>query len=173
MFSHLYSMARCFQSSRDTSTRSWRRTPAACRLGVESLEKRRVMSASPVAAVHTSHPAHVQAAAISDRAVNTESAAHYPVALQSPTTAHDTVRTDDTHTYYKFSLSSPRAITLTLSSVAAGLDLELRNSGGAVLGASTKTTAGSESMTKTLDAGTYYVRITEHCGSTNYTLTLS
>ncbi|WP_374489593.1 pre-peptidase C-terminal domain-containing protein [Zoogloea sp.] len=84
---------------------------------------------------------------------------------------NDYVGSDDTNDYYRFTLDSTRNLSLTLSGLSADADLMLFNSTGGLLRLSNQGGTLSESITYNgLAAGTYFVRIYQFSGSTNYTL---
>jgi len=85
-------------------------------------------------------------------------------------TFHEFVGTADTIDYYKFTVASGGSLNLSMTELRANADLALLNSAGTVLQSSANTGTTSESITRTLTAGTYYVRTT---GSSDTTYTLA
>ena len=80
----------------------------------------------------------------------------------------------DTTDYYGFNLSNHSSLSMTLSGLGANADLELLNSGGEVLQTSAQLGTSSESLFTTLDAGSYYIKVSSNVQtSTNYNLNLS
>ncbi|MCW3089938.1 MAG: Fibronectin type domain protein, partial [Ferruginibacter sp.] len=67
------------------------------------------------------------------------------------------VRGDDD--YYKFTIATDGTITLSLTTLPADYQLALLNSGGTVLQSSTNSGTTSETINRTVVAGTYYARI--------------
>ncbi|MBW4695517.1 MAG: tandem-95 repeat protein [Lyngbya sp. HA4199-MV5] len=75
--------------------------------------------------------------------------------------------------YYQFNLGTPSAVNLTLTNLTANLDVQLVNSSNQVLQRSTLSGTSAETMTSTLAAGTYYVRVYAANGDTSaYALNL-
>jgi hypothetical protein len=62
---------------------------------------------------------------------------------------------------------------LSLTGLSADADVQLLNSSGGVIFSSTAGGTTSESITHQLSAGTYYVRVYQYSGNTNYTLSLT
>ncbi|GBL16486.1 subtilisin E [Microcystis aeruginosa NIES-1211] len=79
----------------------------------------------------------------------------------------------DTNDYYHFSLGTSSNFSLNLTGLSADADVSLLNSSGGVITSSTNRGNSSESITRQLNGGTYYIRVYPHSGSTNYNLTLS
>ncbi len=65
----------------------------------------------------------------------------------------------DVTDYYKFTLSSRKRITFTLNGLSQDADLQLQSSIGSQLVLSENEGTSGETFTRTLDAGTYYVRV--------------
>ncbi|MHB9139519.1 MAG: PPC domain-containing protein, partial [Victivallaceae bacterium] len=66
----------------------------------------------------------------------------------------------DKNDYYKFELGSATGTTLELSGLSSNVNLYLYDNKGKQLAVSAKTGAAAESITKSLAAGTYYVKAT-------------
>ena len=71
----------------------------------------------------------------------------------------DAVGGFDSNDFFKFSLSTRSNVNLALNGLTANLELELLGSTGALIQSSTLTGNASESISRTLDSGTYYVRV--------------
>ncbi|WP_375328542.1 S8 family serine peptidase [Microcystis sp. BLCC-F210] len=91
----------------------------------------------------------------------------------TPTTYSDFVGSTDTNDYYRFSLGTTSNFSLDLTGLSADADVSLLNSNGRVITKSTNGGTSSESITRQLNAGTYYVRVYPYSGSTNYNLSLA
>ncbi|MBD2291820.1 S8 family serine peptidase [Microcystis wesenbergii FACHB-1317] len=91
----------------------------------------------------------------------------------TPTSYSDFVGTTDTNDYYRFSLGTTSDFSLNLTGLSADADVSLLDSNGSVITSSTNGSTSSESITRQLSAGTYYVRVYPYSGSTNYNLSLS
>ncbi|MBB6219029.1 hypothetical protein HNQ80_005207 [Anaerosolibacter carboniphilus] len=81
----------------------------------------------------------------------------------------------DKYDYYKVVLSSSATLTANLSSSSsADLDLYLFDANKTLIASSRKTGSSSESISKTVSAGTYYVRAVFFTGSpASYTLNVT
>lgn len=78
----------------------------------------------------------------------------------------------DTDDYYKFNLLSSASFTATLAPFSADADLFLYNAAGVNLASSVAGSTNTDSFTRSLSAGTYYVRVQGFSSTTNYRLTL-
>ncbi|MBW4471648.1 MAG: tandem-95 repeat protein, partial [Stenomitos rutilans HA7619-LM2] len=75
--------------------------------------------------------------------------------------------------YYQLNVGTPSAVNLTLAGLTANLDVQLVNSSNQVLQSSTLSGTSAETITSTLAAGTYYVRVYAANGGTSaYALNL-
>jgi hypothetical protein len=86
----------------------------------------------------------------------------------------DAVGTSDAYDYYRLSLNVRSQLNLALTGSTAGgdADLYLFNSTGQLLNGSYQN-GSDEAVNQTLNAGTYYVRVTKFIGDTDYILRLS
>jgi YD repeat-containing protein len=82
----------------------------------------------------------------------------------------DAVDKDD---YYRFELPKNSTVDFTLNGLNADANIEILNSAGVVVSSSTTTGMTAENISKTLNAGVYYVRVYRQSGQTNYNLTLT
>jgi hypothetical protein len=71
----------------------------------------------------------------------------------------DWVGKGDKNDYYSFNLSSRSSLNLTVDGLSADANLQLLNSSGYVVSASYNSKKKAESISATLDAGTYYIRV--------------
>ena len=72
----------------------------------------------------------------------------------------DTVnRTTDGRDYFRFTLTRTRSIVVFVSNLSANADLYLEDANGRVLSRSTNGGTNFESLLRTLDAGTYFIRV--------------
>ncbi|GCL46305.1 S8 family serine peptidase [Microcystis aeruginosa] len=108
-----------------------------------------------------------------DNAGNTLATARDITIGATPTTYSDFVGSTDTNDYYRFSLGDTSNFSLDLTGLSADADVSLLNSNGRVITKSTNNNNSSESITRQLNAGTYYVRVYPYRGSTNYNLSLA
>ena len=108
-----------------------------------------------------------------DGAGNTLGAARNISTLSGSRSFQDFVGTIDTNDYYRFNLTQTSNFRLGLTGLGADADVQLLNSSGAVIQGSYGEGSLSESIIRTLNAGTYYVRVYPYSGSTNYSLALS
>ncbi len=86
----------------------------------------------------------------------------------------DWVGSADNDDYYGFNLNTTSDFNLTLNGLSADADVQLQNVNGDIIANSVNVGIKNESITRTLDAGTYYVRVYSYNGSeTSYNLSLS
>lgn len=106
---------------------------------------------------------------------NTLSAARSVTVGSTTSTYRDWVGTTDTNDYYKFTLSNTSNFNLTLNGLSADADVQLLNSSGTQIQASTNSSTAQENISRTnLSAGTYYVRVYPYgTANTNYNLNLT
>ncbi|MER3494099.1 MAG: peptidase [Mastigocladus sp. ERB_26_2] len=71
----------------------------------------------------------------------------------------DWVGKRDKNDYYSFNVSSRSSLNLVVDSLSADANLQLLNSSGAVIAGSYNRKKKAETISTTLDAGTYYVRV--------------
>jgi len=92
----------------------------------------------------------------------------------TPTSIFDFVGATDTQDYWRFTLSGTSDINIGLTGLTADADVQLLNSAGTVIGSSTRGGTNSEDIHfNASPAGTYYVRVFQFSGDTNYNLRLS
>ncbi len=108
-----------------------------------------------------------------DLAGNTLATARAITVGSSTTSYTDWVGSTDTNDYYRFSLANSGNFNLGLTGMTADGDVQLLNSSGSVIASSTNGGTASESITRQLSAGTYYIRVYPYTGSTNYNLAVS
>lgn len=87
----------------------------------------------------------------------------------------DSVSNLDTNDYYRFSLSNRSSFQLKLDGLTANANVQLLNSTGSIIQTSSKTGTAAESISRTLDAGNYYIRVYPSSSriSTSYNLQTS
>jgi serine protease len=85
----------------------------------------------------------------------------------------DWVGSGDSNDYYGFQLNTTSNLKLTLDGLIADADVQLLSFLGGVIASSTNVGNINESISRTLNAGTYYVRVSPYSGDTFYNLTLS
>jgi Calpain family cysteine protease/Bacterial pre-peptidase C-terminal domain len=113
-------------------------------------------------------------AAIADVAGNTLTTANNFGTLNGNKKVTDYVGSIDTNDYYRFSVSDRSSLNLIVNGMSANADVQFLDSNGNVLQSATNTGTTAESISRTLDAGTYYVRVFPVNGvNTNYTLDLT
>ncbi len=91
------------------------------------------------------------------------------------------VGTSDTDDYYRFNLNTNQALSLALTGLSSDADLQLIrdfNSNGIldagdILANSDRSGSSPEFIFRDLAAGTYFARVSQYAGDTNYTLTLT
>ena len=91
-----------------------------------------------------------------------------------PTPINEYVGAGDPSDFYKFKLTGASTLTtIGLTGLSANADLYLLDSHGNTLASSTNGGTTNESISTTLAAGTYYVKVISVSGSTNYALSLT
>ncbi|MBD2269851.1 pre-peptidase C-terminal domain-containing protein [Anabaena sp. FACHB-1391] len=108
-----------------------------------------------------------------DNAGNTTATARAVGALTATQSFSDWVGRSDTNDYYKFNVERQSKFSLSLTGLSADADVQLLNSSGGVISRSTAGGTTSESITRQLSAGTYYVRIYQYSRNTTYSLSLT
>ena len=94
--------------------------------------------------------------------------------LKETRTYSDFVGSTDPNDYYRFDLSAPSNLNIVLNSLGADANLQLFNSSNTLIGSSAQLNNLAESINLSdLTPGTYYVRVYQSIGDTNYTLNLS
>ncbi|MBE9264184.1 pre-peptidase C-terminal domain-containing protein [Microcystis sp. LEGE 00066] len=121
---------------------------------------------------NTNYNLAVSAAPV-DLAGNTLATARAITVGSSTTSYTDWVGSTDTNDYYRFSLANSGNFNLGLTGMTADADVQLLNSSGSVIASSTNGGTASESITRQLSAGTYYIRVYPYTGNTNYNLAVS
>jgi hypothetical protein len=113
-------------------------------------------------------------ARLMDNAGNTLDTARNIGSLSGTRTFNDAVNTSDTNDYYRFNLTNNSNFSLTLNGLGADANVQLLNSTGSVISSSTNTGKTSESISATLNAGDYFVRVFPNGSiSTNYQISLT
>jgi hypothetical protein len=93
--------------------------------------------------------------------------------LNRPFTLTDFVGNSDVSDIYRFNLASNSSFNLSLNGLTADADVELLNGNGTRLAISGASGTTSEWIDGSLNTGTYYVRVFQYTGNTNYRLSLS
>lgn len=94
--------------------------------------------------------------------------------LQGTQTFSNFVGSTDPNDYYRLDLSAPSNLNIVLNGLSADANLQLFNSSNTSIGHSYQLGTLAESINLSgLAAGTYYVRVYQSSGDTNYTLNLS
>jgi hypothetical protein len=108
-----------------------------------------------------------------DRAGNTLATARAITVGSTATSYTDWVGSTDTNDFYRFSLSNTSNFNLGLTGLTADADVRLLDGNGNTIVSSTRSGTASESISRQLNAGTYYIRVFPYSGSTNYNLAVS
>jgi hypothetical protein len=93
--------------------------------------------------------------------------------LSSTQSISDSVGPADLNDYIKFTTPSAGTVNLTLTGLTANADLQLLDSAGTPLVATTSAGASNEHIGRLLAGGTYYARVTGVSTATNYNLAFS
>jgi subtilisin family serine protease len=91
----------------------------------------------------------------------------------TPTALVDRINSDTPTDYYLFSLRQTSNFNLALTELTADASVQLISQNGVVLDRFTQVNLADKAINQTLDAGTYYVRISHESGETSYDLKLS
>jgi len=110
---------------------------------------------------------------IADLAGNTPTTAFDIGSLNRIATYQDTIGSKDSNDYYRFTLENDSSFNLVLKGLEADADVQLLRGDGSFIQASTKAGVVAETISTTLNAGTYLVRIFPYTRDTSYTLNLS
>ncbi|XGV95377.1 MAG: pre-peptidase C-terminal domain-containing protein [Leptolyngbya sp. BL-A-14] len=108
-----------------------------------------------------------------DLAGNTTTTAFNAGTLSGNGVFSDRIDSTDPNDYYQFTLLSASNVSLLLNGLSANADLQLFSSTGTLIQGSYNSSSSAESISTALSAGTYYVRVYQSSGSTNYSLNLS
>jgi RHS repeat-associated protein len=124
---------------------------------------------------HTDYHLTLDAAEIVDKAGNSLGDARDLSILSAPQTVNDWVGKIDEHDYYRFELLKDSDFTLSLGELTANADVALLNRQGNIIASSNTLGSSDESMELALDAGTYFVHVSNAANSenTNYALALN
>ncbi|WYL92885.1 MAG: C2 family cysteine protease [Gloeotrichia echinulata IR180] len=93
----------------------------------------------------------------------------------------DWVGSTDTNDFYRFSLNGRSSFNLTVNGMSADADVQvIRDANnntqvdtGELIASSTNGNSDAESIQKTFDPGTYYIKVYRYSGDTNYNLNVS
>ncbi|MFM6004069.1 MAG: C2 family cysteine protease, partial [Sphaerospermopsis kisseleviana] len=120
----------------------------------------------------TNYNLSVNATAV-DNAGNTLATARNIGTLSSTQSFTDWVGSTDTNDFYSFNIGTQSNFSLLLNGLSADADVQLLSSTGTVIQSSTNVGTAAESITRTLSAGTYYIRVYPYSGNTNYNLSVN
>ncbi|MBD2413823.1 hypothetical protein FACHB389_24300 [Nostoc calcicola FACHB-389] len=121
----------------------------------------------------TNYTLTATATSVEDSAGNSLSEARNLSILTGSQTFSDFVGELDRNDYYRFELTQASTFNLTLNGLTADANVELLSSNGGTLASSTAFGTSPESISRDLEAGTYYVRTYRNSGNTNYNLNLT
>ncbi len=94
-------------------------------------------------------------------------------ALSGTQSISDSVGPSDVNDYIKFTTSAAGTINLTLTGLSANADLQLLDSTGTAIAATTSAGSANEHIGRLLAGATYYARVTSVSTATNYNLAFS
>ncbi|MEA5495798.1 pre-peptidase C-terminal domain-containing protein [Limnoraphis robusta] len=109
----------------------------------------------------------------SDAAGNDTTEANNIGVLAGEQTFNDFVGDVDQDDYYQFTLDQNADFQLTLDQLNVNADVELLDDRGNVIKSSANADSQSETITESLNSGTYFVHVLPKDGDTNYRLSLS
>jgi len=104
---------------------------------------------------------------------NTLSTAYNVGTLSGSRNVTGWVGSTDYQDYYRFYVGTTSNFRLNLTGLSADADVQLLNSAGSVVQGSYWSGTGSELISRQLGAGTYYARVYQYSGNTNYNLSLN
>jgi hypothetical protein len=106
---------------------------------------------------------------------NTRSGANYLGHISGSTRyAYNYVGSDDTQDFFRFTTDPGRTISVRIAGLSADADLQLMDSAGNVLASSVNGGTLSDAVSRyTATGGTFYVRVYQYSGNTNYSLSVS
>lgn len=107
-----------------------------------------------------------------DYAGNTMAAARDLGTLTGTRSFQDFVGAADRDDFYRFTLGTRSDFSLALGGLSADADVQVLNNNGGVIAGSYFGGSTAESITRTLDAGVYFIRVFRYSGDTNYTLSI-
>ncbi|WP_432810111.1 S8 family serine peptidase [Pantanalinema sp. GBBB05] len=110
---------------------------------------------------------------IPDLAGNTLTTALDIGVLSTQQTFNDFVGAADPNDYYQFTLDTTAIFDLDVTGLSSDADVQLLSSDGALIASSIAAGINPESITRTLTAGTYYIRVFPYNGDTDYTLAVA
>lgn len=93
-------------------------------------------------------------------------------AINGTRVINDSVSAADSNDYYRIQVAQQSDVRLDLTGMRADADLQWLNSSERSLGRSATGGGRSESLSQTLSAGTYFVRVYRYSGDTNYSLSI-
>jgi hypothetical protein len=109
-----------------------------------------------------------------DYAGNTMATARPVGTLTTNQTYTDFVSPSDTNDYYRFTLEAAANFSLRMDGLTADADVQLLNSSGGVIARSIASGRNPESITQSLEAGTYFIRVYPYrSASTPYILNIA
>jgi subtilisin-like proprotein convertase family protein len=108
-----------------------------------------------------------------DGAGNTRGTARNVGRLDGTRLFRDFVGSSDRNDYYRFELATTSELDLFLHGLAADADLQLLDASGAVIATSSAGGASNDRITRGLSGGTYFARVYEYSGDTDYRLSMS
>lgn len=91
----------------------------------------------------------------------------------TPIAVKNFVGTSDTQDFFRFSLSRTSDVSIRLSDLKAVANVQLLDGQGRIVSSSIGNGSSAKDILRTLDAGSYFVRVYQFSGNTNYVLTLS
>lgn len=96
-----------------------------------------------------------------------------PISLRAEQSSYQgTVKDKNPFRYYQLQLNQRSSVHLSLSGLKANANLSLINSNGKTLHQSARGGTSKEAITRTVEPGTYYVRVSRQAGATRYKLSI-
>jgi pimeloyl-ACP methyl ester carboxylesterase len=111
--------------------------------------------------------------ASSDSAGNSLESARNVGTLSGSQSFSDFVGSADSNDYYRFDITNTSTFSLSLTGLSADADVHLLDSSGGTIASSARGGSSSESISHELSVGTYYARVYQYSGDTNYNLSLT
>jgi subtilisin family serine protease len=107
-----------------------------------------------------------------DQAGNSTRAARSLGTISGSREFYDAITSGDRDDFYKFTLAQNSNLNLSLTGLKADAEISLLDSLGRLIVSSTNSGMASEVISRAVGAGTYFIRVFQYSGDTNYNLNL-
>jgi subtilisin family serine protease len=107
-----------------------------------------------------------------DKAGNSSRAAQNLGTISGTREFYDAITSGDRDDFYKFTLAQNSNLNVSLTGLRADAEISLLDSQGRLIVSSTNSGTTSEVITRAVSAGTYFIRVYQYSGDTNYNLSI-